>query len=123
MHKNTEEAGVQMSMNPLVESLQKPATDFTRQDIIRYINEHGIQMLNFRYVGGDGKLKTLNFVVTDREYLESVLATGERVDGSSLFDFVESDSSDLYVIPRFSTAFRNPFAEIPTLDILCRVGP
>ncbi|MBU44784.1 MAG: glutamine synthetase [Spirochaetaceae bacterium] len=119
MHKNTEEAGVQMSMNPLVESLQKPATDFTRQDIIRYINEHGIQMLNFRYVGGDGKLKTLNFVVTDREYLESVLATGERVDGSSLFDFVESDSSDLYVIPRFSTAFRNPFAEIPTLDILC----
>jgi glutamine synthetase len=44
---------------------------------------------------------------------------GERVDGSSLFSFIEAGSSDLYVVPRFKTAFLNPFTEIPTLDILC----
>ncbi|TSA34517.1 MAG: hypothetical protein D4R64_11610 [Porphyromonadaceae bacterium] len=76
-------------------------------------------MLNFRYVAEDGKLKILNFVIHSLEYLESILSTGERVDGSSLFSCIEAGSSDLYVIPRFSTAYVNPFSSIPTLDILC----
>ena len=41
------------------------------------------------------------------------------MDGFSLFPFVESGSSDLYVIPRYKTAFLDPFSEIPTLNILC----
>lgn len=76
-------------------------------------------MLNFRYVGGDGRLKTLNFVIQSKEHLDGILSTGERVDGSSLFNFLEAGSSDLYVVPRFKTAFLNPFSEIPCVDILC----
>ncbi len=110
---------VALNPNKLVKYLRKPAKEFTRHDIIRYIEENEIEQVNFHYVGGDGKLKTLNFVITSREYLESILSTGERVDGSSLFDFVDASSSDLYVIPRFKTAFVNPFSEVPTLDILC----
>lgn len=110
---------VTLNPNKLVKYLKKPADEFTRHDIIRYIEENGIEMVNFRYSGEDGKLKTLNFVITSRDYLESILATGERVDGSSLFSYVEAASSDLYVIPRFSTAFVNPFSEVPSLDILC----
>ena len=68
-------------------------------------------MLNFRYVADDGKLKSLNFVPFSRDHLESILTAGERVDGSSLFSFVESGSSDLYVIPRYRTAFVNPFTK------------
>ena len=100
---------VTLNPNKLVKYLKKPANEFTRHDIIRFIEENGIEMVNFRYAGEDGKLKTLNFVITSRDYLESILATGERVDGSSLFSYVEAASSDLYVIPRFSTAFVNPF--------------
>jgi len=107
------------SPNPLVQYLQKPAKDFTKADIIKYIIENGIEMLNFRYTGGDGRLKTLNFVVYDEEQLEEVLSSGERVDGSSLFSYIEAGNSDLYVVPRFKTAFLNPFNEIPTIDILC----
>ncbi len=110
---------VTLNPNKLVKYLKKPADEFTRHDIIRYIEENGIEMVNFRYTGEDGKLKTLNFVITSRDYLESILATGERVDGSSLFSYVEAASSDLYVIPRFRTAFVNPFSEVPSLDILC----
>ncbi len=110
---------VTLNPNKLVKYLKKPASEFTRHDIIRFIEENGIEMVNFRYPGEDGKLKTLNFVVTSRDYLESILATGERVDGSSLFSYLEAASSDLYVIPRFRTAFVNPFSEVPTLDILC----
>ncbi|MEA3451250.1 MAG: glutamine synthetase family protein [Bacteroidota bacterium] len=110
---------VALNPNSLVKYLRKPAREFTRHDIIRYIEENEIEQVNFHYVAGDSKMKTLNFVITSREYLESILSTGERVDGSSLFSFVDASISDLYVIPRFKTAFVNPFSEVPTIDIFC----
>jgi len=108
-----------MNPNELVQFLKKPSLDFTREDLIRFIEAKGISILNFRYVADDGKLKSLNFVPHSRDHLESILTAGERVDGSSLFSFVESGSSDLYLIPRYRTAFLNPFTSIPTLEILC----
>ncbi|MFP4022957.1 MAG: glutamine synthetase family protein [Thiohalospira sp.] len=113
------ELEIRMNPNPLVQFLKKPASEFTRQDIIYFIEENEIEMINFRYVGEDGKLKSLNFVINSKQHLEDLLSTGERVDGSSLFSYIEAGSSDLYVIPRFKTAFVNPFSEFPTLDILC----
>jgi len=110
---------LEMSANQLVAFLQKPAIEFTKEDIIRYIEEEQIRMVNFMYPAGDGRLKTLNFVINNRAYLEAILTCGERVDGSSLFPFIEAGSSDLYVVPRFCTAFRDPFAELPTLTLLC----
>ena len=76
-------------------------------------------MVNFMYPAADGRLKTLNFVINNAAYLDAILTCGERVDGSSLFPFIEAGSSDLYVVPRFRTAFVDPFAEIPTLSMLC----
>jgi len=108
-----------LNPNKIVKALQKPAADFTRQDIIRFIEKNDIRMLNFRYVAGDGRLKKLNFVINSREHLDRILAMGERVDGSSLFPFVAAESSDLYVVPRYRTAFVNPFTEVPTLDLIC----
>lgn len=112
-------AELMMNANPVVAFLQKPAEDFTKADIIRLIENNDVKMVNFMYPGGDGKLKTLNFVISNKAYLETILTCGERVDGSSLFSFIEAGSSDLYVLPRFSTAFLDPFAEIPTLCMLC----
>ncbi|MBN1340886.1 MAG: glutamine synthetase [Bacteroidales bacterium] len=114
MNRQTE-----MNPNPLVQYLNKAPSDFTRADLIKYISDHDVEMINFRYCGWDGRLKTLNFVINNKKHLDSILSYGERVDGSSLFSFIEAGSSDLYVIPRYKTAFVNPFCEVPTLDILC----
>lgn len=108
-----------MNPNDLVRFLKKPASEFTKNDIILFCEENEIEMVNFRYVAEDGKLKTLNFVISSKEHLDSILSAGERVDGSSLFSFIEAGSSDLYVIPRYRTAFVNPFSEVPAIDILC----
>lgn len=108
-----------LNPNPVVAYLNKPSSEFTKADIIKYISENGIKMVNFMYPAGDGRLKTLNFVINNEAYLEAILTCGERVDGSSLFPFIEAGSSDLYVVPRFCTAFLDPFAEIPTLSMLC----
>ena len=106
-----------MSPNLLVAALQKPASEFTKADIVSYIKENDIRMVNFMYPAADGRLKTLNFVINNEAYLDAILTCGERVDGSSLFPFIEAGSSDLYVVPRFRTAFIDPFSEIEFLPV------
>lgn len=110
---------IALNPNKIVKALGKPAGEFTKSDLIRYIEQNDIRMLNFRYVAGDGRLKKLNFVINSRAHLDRVLSMGERVDGSSLFPFVQAESSDLYVVPRYRTAFVNPFTEVPTIDLIC----
>ncbi|HLD36878.1 MAG TPA: glutamine synthetase family protein [Planctomycetota bacterium] len=108
-------------LNPhsIVRYLSKPSADFTKQDLVKFMVNNHVQMLNFHYVGGDSKLKTLNFAFNSRAQLDQILSAGERVDGSSLFPYIDAASSDLYVIPRYRTAFVNPFSDIPAVDILC----
>ena len=89
------------------------------REVADYIISNGIEMVNFMYPAADGRLKTLNFTVNDEDYLLSVLRYGERVDGSSLFPFIEAGNSDLYVIPRLKTMFLDPFSELPTACFLC----
>ncbi len=105
--------------NPIVELIGKQPSEFRKSDIIKFIVENEIKIVNFRYVANDGRLKTLNIPISNPTYLNNVLSYGERVDGSSLFPFIEAGSSDLYVIPRFSTAYLDPFAEIPTIGFIC----
>ena len=111
---------VEMSANDLVAFFRKPASELTKADIIKFVREKEIRMVDFMYPAEDGRVKTLNFMINNLAYLETILTDGERVDGSSLFpSFVEAESSDLYVVPRFRTAFVSPFSEIPTLCLLC----
>ena len=56
---------LQLNPNKLVAALGKPSKEFTKADIISYISENGIRMVNFMYPAGDGRLKTLNFVIND----------------------------------------------------------
>ncbi|MDI6806079.1 MAG: glutamine synthetase beta-grasp domain-containing protein, partial [Candidatus Bathyarchaeia archaeon] len=68
---------------------------------------------------GDGRLKTLSFSATNKRRVYEILEFGERVDGSSLFSFIEPGKSDIYIMPKLNRAFINPFSQIPTLNILC----
>jgi glutamine synthetase len=113
------DAEILMNPNRLVRFLKKDPAEFTKEDIICFCEANGVEMVNFRYAAEDGKLKTLNFVITSRDHLDTILSDGERVDGSNLFSFIEAGSSDLYVIPRYRTAFVSPFSEVPTLEVLC----
>ncbi len=106
--------------NPVAAYLKKPLADLRRADLLRFIAERGIERITFHYTGIDGKLKELKILVADRRQAESVLADGERVDGSSLFKgLVDMGLSDLYVVPVYRTAFLNPFDE-GSLDFVCR---
>lgn len=111
---------VELNANELVAFFGKQASELTKADIIAFIRDKGIRMVDFMYPAEDGRVKTLNFMINNLAYLETILTDGERVDGSSLFpSFVEAENSDLYVVPRYGTAFVSPFSEIPTLCLLC----
>ena len=113
------DARIAMNPNRIVQYFGKPPEEFTKEDLIRFVEENNVETINFRYVGGDGRLKTLNFVITSKDQLDRLLSAGERVDGSSLFSYIDAASSDLYAIPRYKTAYLNPFSTIPSVDILC----
>ena len=106
--------------NPLSLLLDKPAADFTRADLLKVVETKQVERITFHYTAIDGKLKELSIPATDRSHLDGVLAEGERVDGSSLFKgMVDMALSDLYVVPRYRSAFFNPFDE-GSLDFVCR---
>ena len=105
--------------NPLVRLLEKPAADFTCSDLVRAVEQMELRQVNLRYVGGDGRLKTIAFPINSHDHLIEVLARGERVDSSSIFPGTDPDASDVYIVPRYRTAFLNPLGERLSLDVLC----
>ncbi|MEM3597211.1 MAG: glutamine synthetase family protein [Candidatus Bathyarchaeia archaeon] len=90
-----------------------------KEEIAKFIAEKGIKILNLCHIPEDGRLKTLSFYASDKSRVSQILEFGERVDGSNLFSFIESEKSDIYIKPNIKKAFINPFSSTPTLNILC----
>jgi len=106
--------------NPLVRAVGKLPENFTRKDLLKFIQARGIRSIHFRYPAKDGKLKELKLPVNGLHDAEAILAEGERVDGSSLFKgMVDPGQSDMYVLPVYRTAFLDPF-QPDCLAFLCR---
>jgi len=91
-----------------------------KEDVAKLILERNIKILNLCHIPEDGRLKTLSFSTLDEKRVRKILEFGERVDGSSLFSYIEQDKSDIYIMPKLETAFLNPFCSQPTLNILCK---
>jgi glutamine synthetase len=107
-------------VRPLVRKLRKPPEQWQREDLVELCLREKVRVVNFRYPALDGKLKELRLPISSRAYLERILTTGERVDGSSLFPgLLETSESDLYVLPVYRWAFQNPWAA-DELEIVCR---
>jgi glutamine synthetase len=90
-----------------------------KEDIIKFVSENNVKIINLCHIPEDGRLKTLSFAATNKNKIRDILSFGERVDGSSLLSFIESGKSDIYIKPNIDKAFIHPFAELPTLNILC----
>ncbi len=117
-------AGTEMQPWPacrLTRLIGKPSEQWTVDDLVGVVGALGIRLVSLMHVGGDGWLKTLDFVPRDLPHLREVLSFGERADGSSLFGSmgVQVTASDVVLRPRLSTAFVDPFATFPTLVVFC----
>jgi glutamine synthetase len=91
----------------------------SKEGILHFIAENDVKILNLCHIPQDGRLKTLSFDATNHGKINETLEGGERVDGSSLFSFLEPGKSDIFLEPRPDTAFINPFSKTLTLNVLC----
>jgi glutamine synthetase len=113
------DAFVSLNPNPLVQHLRKLPRDFTKEDIVKFVKDKEVKIVNLCHVAEDGKLKTLSFAINNEARLNEILEAGERVDGSSLFSFIDQTKSDIYIKPKINKAFVNPFTNAHTLNLLC----
>jgi glutamine synthetase len=103
----------------LERALGKPRTEWTVEDLVRFVRGNDVRLVSLMHVGGDGWLKTLDFVPANEAHLVNILTGGERADGSSLFAGLPSGASDIMLRPRLQSAFLDPFSPVPTLAVLC----
>ncbi len=121
-HQTTEaEEGSVLPAGRLERIIGKPQRAWTLDDLIDVVRDRKIRLLSLMHIGGDGWLKTLDFVPQDQSHLRDILIGGERADGSSLFGSlgIRPGASDIMLRPRLETAFLHPFAAEPTLAVLC----
>ncbi len=105
----------------LVRLIGKTPEFWSVEDLVDVVKDHGVRLVSLMHIGGDGWLKTLDFVPRDLSHLHDILSGGERADGSSIFagKGISAGASDIVLRPRVATAFLHPFAAQPTLVLLC----
>ncbi|MBX5327200.1 glutamine synthetase [Candidatus Bathyarchaeota archaeon A05DMB-4] len=116
---DNEDVFINLNPNPLVRHLGKLPKEFTKEDIVKFAKDREVKMINLCHVAEDCRLKTLSFAINNEAHLNEILDFGERVDGSSLFSFLEPSKSDVHIKPRINKTFVNPFNIVPTLNVLC----
>ena len=100
-----------LNPNPLVKFLQKPQREFTKADIIRYVVENEIEMVNLRYVGADGRLKTLNFIINSWLNIHP-----NCLHSISPWTPAGKSEEELRKIEDFSNPRKNPFTHDPRTE-------
>lgn len=105
----------------LAQLIGKPNSEWTVDDLISLVRSQNIELISLMHIGGDGHLKTLDFVPRNTAHLRDILTAGERADGSSIFagSGIQAGASDIVLRPRLQSAFLDPFAQEPTLVVLC----
>ncbi len=97
----------------------KQPQNMQRSDILDYIQKNDIDTIYFQYIDLEGEIRELVIPINSIEYAHRILASGERIDGSSIFkQLIPTGGSDLYIIPNYSTAYKNPFDE-NSINIIC----
>jgi glutamine synthetase len=85
------------------------------------VKRRNIRIVSLMHVGGDGWIKTLDFVPRGVTHFTDIIQGGDRADGSSLFPGtgIPTAASDIMLRPRIGSAFIDPFADLPSLVLMC----
>ncbi len=91
----------------------------TPKDVVAFAKENGAKVIDFRFTDLFGAWQ--HFSVPIQEFSEDMFEDGLGFDGSSVRGFQTIDQSDMLLIPDPSTAFMDPFYDVPTLNVLCSI--
>lgn len=80
-----------------------------------YITENDIQMVDFMMIDLNGRWRHLT--IPAARFTEDTMRSGIGFDGSN-YGFAPVEKSDMVFIPDLSSAYMDPFMEIPTLSMI-----
>ena len=86
----------------------------TTQDIISFIKENEIQMVDFKIVDINGQFR--HVTIPASQFTESTMTNGIGFDASN-YGYAVVEKSDMVFIPDLDTAIIDPYCSIPTLSI------
>ncbi|MCS7228751.1 MAG: type I glutamate--ammonia ligase [Candidatus Kryptonium sp.] len=89
------------------------------QNVFEMIKKHGVKMVDLKFMDFPGQWQ--HFSVPVHELTEESFEEGFGFDGSSIRGWKSINESDMLVIPDPTTAFIDPFIEVPTISLICDV--
>ena len=107
------------SASPKSKAKAKAAPAATARSVVANAKAQGVQMIDFKFVDFPGTWQHFSIPASTLE--EDMFSEGLGFDGSSIRGWKSIDESDMLVMPDPTTAFRDPFCEIPTLSIICDI--
>ena len=87
--------------------------------VLEMIKDKDVQYVSFRFTDPRGKWQHLSYHVHSVD--EDLLTSGVMFDGSSIAGWKDIHKSDMLLEPRPETAVLDPFAESPTIILICDV--
>lgn len=91
----------------------------TPQEVLEFAKKHGAKQLDLRFTDIPGLTHHITYPL--RQVSEESFENGFGIDGSSIRGWAAINESDMLLIPDPTTAFMDPFTEIPTLVMLGNV--
>ena len=91
----------------------------TAKDVLKYIKDHDVKYVDFRFTDPRGKWQHVTFDITMID--EEIFAEGTMFDGSSIAGWKAINESDMTLMPDPATAVLDPFFAAPTLVIVCDI--
>ncbi len=88
-------------------------------DVVNQVRARGIKMVDLRFIDVPGIWQHTTIPASELD--EKVFVKGIGFDGSSIRGFQSIHESDMLLIPDPTTAFVDPFCEVPTIAIICNV--
>jgi glutamine synthetase len=86
------------------------------KEVLEYAKKHEAQQLDMRFTDIPSLQHHVSYPISQLE--ESSFEDGYGIDGSSIRGWAAINESDMLLVPDSTTAFMDPFSDIPTLVML-----
>ncbi len=91
----------------------------TPEDVVSMAKENGAQVLDLKFTDFPGQWQHFSVPIANLEV--DLFEDGLGFDGSSIRGWQKINESDMLVVPDPDTALMDPFAEAPTLSLICDI--
>ena len=89
------------------------------REVLEFAKKNKVEIVDLKFTDLPGLWQ--HFSISTSEFNEELFESGIGFDGSSIRGFQSIDESDMLLFPDPASAFLDPFAQLPTLSLICDV--